>query len=226
MREICNVYVTLLSCRRRASCDFEEWVTVHSQPLSVSPSFTRPQLSCFPSVSLPHFLSQAAENFLLNTRWCAWESLFCWSLSPYAKFLWHSPKQGRSWKENKKNNGHQSHFPKLPLHKHWQNDKILNLRCLQNTTRCVLSVCFGEGPNLSGWECGKFVEVKGESRHIDAQSHPPGAERAPGWLLHSAWRSETWYTRTHRDLKSPHLPAEGAWQRLKKLYIPPSVTGQ
>lgn len=41
----------------------------------------------FPSVSLPHFLSQAGENFLLNTRWCAWESLFCWSLSPYPKFL-------------------------------------------------------------------------------------------------------------------------------------------
>lgn len=60
---------------------------VFTRNLFLSLSFTRPQLSCFPSVSLPHFLSQAAENFLLNTRWCAWESLFCWSLSPYPKFL-------------------------------------------------------------------------------------------------------------------------------------------
>lgn len=40
------------------------------------------------------------------------------------------------------------------------------------------------------------------------------------------WRSETWYTWTNRDLISPRLPTEEAWQRLKKLYIPPSVTGQ
>ncbi len=40
------------------------------------------------------------------------------------------------------------------------------------------------------------------------------------------WRSEAWYTWTNRDLISHRLPPEEAWQRLKKLYIPPSVTGQ
>jgi len=55
-------------------------------------SSTRPQLSFFPFASLPHFLSQAIENFLLNTRWCAWERLLYWSPRPRPQFFWHALK--------------------------------------------------------------------------------------------------------------------------------------
>lgn len=48
---------------------------------------SRPQLSYFPFASLPHFLSQAIENFPLNTRWCAWERLLYWSPSPHPQFF-------------------------------------------------------------------------------------------------------------------------------------------
>lgn len=82
--------------------------------------------------------------------------------------------------------------------------------------------------NLLRWKGKAATLISIHITPTSSHTHHPRKSKSPCLASYSTawWRSETWYTRTHRDLISPRLPTEGAWQRLKKLYIPPSVTGQ
>lgn len=105
----------------------------------------------------------------------------------------------------------------------------------------MILVCFGGGPPWQSLWVGVWQICwgeRGKQPHWSQSTSPPTSStthtpsqkksKSPCLAGYSTawWRSETWYTWTNRDLISPRLPTEEAWQRLKKLYIPPSVTGQ
>ncbi len=167
--------------------------------------------------------------------------LLCWSPSPHPQFLWLCSK-GRVWEETwEKINKirHWSHFQNF----HYINtDKMTRYKILVVCNACV---CFGGGCSLTislGGCVANLLRWKGKAatlisihitphllNHTHTHTHHPRKKSKSPYLAGYStawWRSETWYTWTNRDLISHRLPPEEAWQRLKKLYIPPSVTGQ
>ncbi len=129
-------------------------------------------------------------------------------------------------------------LPKLSLHKHWQNDEIQNPCCLQ-----CLCVWGGGAPWQSLW-VGVWQICWGERRkqphwspihitphlHNHTHTHTPSQKKSkvPVWLAiaqHGGGQRHG----THEQIVTWSLlasPQREAWQRLKKLYIPPSVTDQ
>ncbi len=91
----------------------------------------------------------------------------------------------------------------------------------------VWQICWGERRKQPHWSQSTSPPT---STTTHTHTHTPSQKKSKSPCLAGYstawWRSETWYTWTNRDLISSRLPTEEAWQRLKKLYIPPSVTDQ